>query len=521
MKRRVISLWLPRLATNRLRNRKQSAALQSGQAPLRRGYEDQSPLIVVTETGDRFLVVALNYEAEKAGLIVGMTLPDARAVFPAVTVAFADPTADAALLDRLVAWCGRYTPWAAAEGGDGIFLDVTGCAHLFGGEAAMCADLMARLENFGYVTRTALADTLGAAWALSHFGKSGTVVSSGEMGDTLSCLPVAALRLDPGTVSDLAQVGVRTIGALHNMSRASLAARFGDVVGQRLDQAFGHIREPISPRTPVVQFRARLAFAEPIALITDIERGVQHLLDDLCRKLIEAGQGGRQLLLILYRVDGEVFKTVVGAARPTCDPTRLARLFSGRLCGFEPAFGVDVMTLTASVTEPMTSVTPAMRHILPPNQAICSDGLAPLIDCLGNRLGFDQVVRLTAIESHLPERMVKATSALDDTAIFAWPLSPSRPLRLLGWPERIEAILPEQDPQASPLSFQWRRTDHEIRLSEGPERIAPEWWVEGDPTRTWDYWRVEDTMGRQFWICRHGLLRPGESPEWFMHGLFV
>ena len=487
--------------------------------------EDPAPLIVLTETGGRSLVTALDREAELTGLTMGMTLPDARAVFPAVVVVPADPAADAALLDRLVAWCGRYTPWAAVEGRDGIFLDVTGCAHLFGGEAAMCADLTARLESFGFTARAALADTPGAAWAISHFGESGTVVPSDETRETLARLPVAALRLDPATVSGLVQVGVRTVEALRNMPRAPLAARFGDVVGQRLDQVSGDIREPISPHMPVVPFRARLAFAEPIALMADIERGMRHLLDDLCQQLAQAGQGGRRLVLTLYRVDGDVFDITVGAARPARDPDRLARLFGGRLSGFEPAFGVEVMTLTASVTESMAPVAPAlsvaMRHVTAPDAAFCGDRLAPLIDCLGNRLGFDQVVRLATIESHLPERMARARPALANAVTFAWPSLPPRPLRLLRCPERIEASVPEQALQASPERFRWRRTDYEIRLAEGPERIAPEWWTDDGAAKTRDYWRVEDMAGRRFWICRHGLLWPGESAEWFLHGLFA
>ena len=454
-----------------------------------------------------------------------MTLADARAVCPGVDAVPADPVADAALLDRLVSWCGRYTPWAAAEGRGGIFLDVTGCAHLFGGEAAMRADLVRRLEGFGFTARAAIADTPGAAWAVARFDKNDAVVPSGGAGEALARLPVAALRLDPATAGGLARVGIRIIAELRNMPRAPLAARFGAAVGHRLDQASGAVREPISPRAPVVPFRARLAFAEPIALIADIERGVRHLLDDLCRRLADAGQGGRRLALTLYRVDGEVFETVVGAARPARDPDRLARLFGGRLSGFEPAFGVEVMTLTASVTEslvPTAQTLPDTMHSpAAPDESFRGDRLAPLIDCLGNRLGFDRVVRLAAVASHLPERAVRAMPALAETVDFAWAPSPPRPLHLLEWPERIAATVPEWDIHAPPERFRWRRADHDVRLAEGPERIAPEWWARDGVTKTRDYWRVEDATGQRFWICRHGLPRPAAAPEWFLHGLFA
>ncbi len=511
----MISLWLPRLPTDRLR-----------QLSRRRG-EDRSqrpPLITATETGGRFLVTALEHEAELAGLTPGMTLADARAVFPAVDVAPAEPAADAALLDRMVAWCGHYTPWAAAEGRDGILLDVTGCAHLFDGEAALCADLIRRLEKFGFAARAALADTPGAAWAVAHFGGKDTIVPPGGIREALAKLPVAALRLDPAVVGGLARIGIRMIEELRNMPRAPLTARFGAAVGQRLDQASGALREPISPRAPVTPFRARLAFAEPIALMADIERGVRHLLDDLCKRLADSGRGGRRLVLALYRVDGEVFETQVGAARPARDSDRLARLFGGRLGGFEPGFGVEVMTLAATVTEPLapTSVLlpSAVRGLADKGETLQGDRLAPLIDRLGNRIGFDRVVRLAAIESHLPERAVGAIPALAKSTAFVWspgmPLPP-RPLRLLQQPERIEVAVPDR----RPARFRWRRTDHEVCLAEGPERISPEWWKRKAETRTRDYWRIEDATGRRFWIYRRGLPQVGRTPEWFLHGLFA
>ena len=494
----------------------------------RRRFRDNRklpPLITVAETGGRFLVASVEHEAEIAGLSPGMTLADARAVCPEVNAVPADPAADAALLDRLVSWCGRYTPWAAAGGRDGIFLDVTGCAHLFAGEAAMRADLIRRLEGFGFAARAALADTPGAAWAVAHFGENSAVVPPGGTREALARLPVAALRLDPATASGLARVGIRFIEELRNMPRAPLAARFGAAVKHRLDQASGAVREPISPRAPVVPFRARLAFAEPIALIADVERGVRHLLDDLCRRLADAGQGGRRLVLTLYRVDGEVFEIVVGAARPARDPDRLARLFGGRLSGFEPAFGVEVMSLTASVTEPLVPAAvllpAATRGPADRDEAFQGDRLAPLIDRLGNRIGFDRVVRLAAVASHLPERTMRLTPALAEAADFAWAPAPPRPLRLLEWPERIAATVPEQEPDAPPVRFRWRRADHDVRLAEGPERIAPEWWARQGTTKTRDYWRVEDAAGRRFWICRHGLPRPGAAPKWFLHGLFA
>lgn len=483
-----------------------------------------APLVTTRAAGGRLLVAALDGVAEQAGLALGMTLADARAVAPESCAMPADPTADAALLDRLISWCGRYTPWVAAAGLDGIFLDASGCAHLFGtpasrGEPAMCGDLVRRLKGFGFAASAAMADTPGAAWAMAHYGADNcAIIAPGKTAAALAGLPVAALRLDAATAGTLARVGVARIAQLCAMPRAPLTARFGAGVGRRLDQASGALHEAISPRMPVTPFRAHLAFAEPIALADDIERGLDRLLKDLCRRLDRAGRGARRLALTLYRVDGEIIERQVGAARPARDPAHLARLFAGRLGGFDPGFGVEAMTLAAQGTEMLTPV--AGTALIPGDAApaqFCAEDLAPLIDRLGNRIGFEKLVRLGAHPSHLPERAVRARPALAEAMDFVWPPTPRRPLRLLAPPERIEAI-PPGDTGGPPARFRWRRADHRIHTAEGPERIAPEWWLRAGKTR--DYWRVEDTQGGCFWIYRHGVAHRDRPSQWYLHGLF-
>lgn len=461
-----------------------------------------------------------------------MTLANARAILPGLRAIPSDPEADRITLGRLAAWCTRYTPWAATgttDDADDIVLDITGCAHLFGGEESLCRDIARRFEGLGFALRLALADTPGAAWALAHYGRDGIIVPPGETVRALVPLPVAALRLDDATVGGLFRVGVRRVGDLHAMPRAPLTARFGRDAGRRLDQAFGITPEPISPHMPVAPFRSHVECPEPVALREDIERGLHRLLDELCRRLGDAGRGARRLVLSLYRVDGEIFEIAVGAARPTGDAKRLARLFGERLRGFDSGFGIEAMTLAATVSEalpdadtkPLLSTASAAGEHGP----LLAEELAPLIDRIGNRVGFNRVVRLTAFPSHLPERASRPMPALAGAMRFTWPAGPARPLRLFDRPERIKAIplSPPEHPDDPPERFRWRRVDHYVRTAEGPERIAPEWWAQALPglSGTRDYWQVEDTDGRRFWIFRHGLPRRDRAPEWFLHGLFV
>jgi protein ImuB len=516
MKRRVVSLWLTHFPVDRL-TREQGTPLQDSR---------HSPLVTTADSHDRQIVAATGRAAEQAGIAAGMTLANARAIQPALRAVPADPATDRLQLDRLATWCRRYTPWAATDGTDGIFLDITGCAHLFGGEAALCRDLARRVKGIGFAARLALADTPGAAWAVARYGRDGSVVPPGEIAAALVPLPAAALRLDDETVTALFRVGIRRIGELHVMPRAPLAARFGTGVARRLDQAFGALREPISPQRPGVPFRSHLECPEPIARQEDIATGLDRLLAELCQQLGTAGYGARRLSLSLYRVDGEVFEIAVGAARPSGDAPHLARLFGERLGGFDPGFGIEAMTLTAPVSEPLPAASTKPLLVAEPGHgdrdALLAQDLAPLIDRLGNRVGFDRVVRLGAVASHLPERAARPMPALAGPLRFDWPDGPPRPLRLFERPERIDAIPPDHD-DSPPERFRWRRVDHRVRAAEGPERIAPEWWAEAPPSLsgTRDYWRVEDESGRRFWIFRHTLPRRSHAPEWFLHGLFA
>lgn len=486
-------------------------------------------------------IVAVNPAARTGGIRPGLPLADAHAVLPELRALPADPVAEARALDRLAAWCGRYTPWTAVDGdgGDpcpgagGLWLDVTGCAHLFGGEAALLQDVLRRLEGLGFAARAALADTPGAAWAVARFGDLGgkgtAVVPAGGLRAALVPLPVAGLRLEDAAAEGLRRVGLRRIGDLIDLPRAPLAARFGDAVLRRLDQALGRVGESLSPRRPVTPLRARLAFAEPIAAPDDIAAAVRHLLAGLCRRLVEARRGARRLDLILYRADGTCAETAIGTSRPVRDAGHLERLFREKLESLDPGFGVEVMVLAASVADDLEP----QQADLTTGGAATDEELARLIDRLGNRLGAANVARLRPQASHIPEKACREETALATSAPLLAaagnndfrPMSP-RPLHLLAWPEPVEVMAPV--PDHPPLMFRWHGRPHRVVGADGPERIGPEWWLVEEPLNpeaaeraTRDYYRVEDADGRRFWLYREGVYRADRAPRWYLHGVFA
>jgi protein ImuB len=535
--RRIVSVWLPFLSTDRV-------ALHGASG------ETAPPCVLVASERGALRLVAVDPAAQRLGLAPGVALADARALIGAaagrLAVMPADPPADAACLDRLARWCTRYTPWAAIEGVDGLWLDITGCAHLAGGERRLIDDLTARLGRLGFAARAAVADTPGAAWALARFAAGDPVCPPDAQREALAPLPPAALRLPGAAVETFDRLGVRRIADLLALPHQGLAARFGDHVVVRLDQALGLVAEPISPREPTAPYRARLALAEPVVTADDVARVSDRLLAELMARLAASELGARRLRLAFYRLDGARAEAEIATSRPTRDMRALARLFAPRLEAIDPGFGIEAATLDAAVVEPLA---PAQLAFAPSARAAALEhepasdvaALAPLIDRLVNRLGSDAVVRLAPRESHLPEQAVARVSMVDalsgqasaGTSPARWthPDRSARPLRLLARPEPIDAVAPV--PDDPPLFFRWRGAFHRIARADGPERLSPEWWrlharlaerpaALGGKRTTRDYYRVEDTDGRRFWIYRNGPFRPDEPPPgWYLHGVFA
>jgi protein ImuB len=518
---RLLSLWLRRLSTDRI-------------AKLRdRSREVSSPLIIYGKRGNAELIVAVDEAAERLGLHTGLALAQARAMHPALQAIEEDAGADASLLEKIADWCLRYTPLVACDAPDGLLLDIGGCAHLYGGEEALVADLGKRIAQAGFAYNIAIAGSIGAAWAAAHCGEPGSY-AGGEERALLAPLPLAALRLPADTVAALARVGLKRIGDIVDLPRSPLTARFGAQLMRQLDRALGMEHEPLNPRLPVAPYVAEQRFAEPIAREQDVLAILARLAARLQFALERRGDGARRIELTLFRTDGEVRRLAAGCSRPLRDPAQIRALFVERLAAladeFDPGFGFDMARLSVMVAEPC-----------PPEQIGFGSGgdgaqADRLVDRLSARLGARRVRRLIAQDSHSPEIAAAAVPAQTAPADPGWQafrrfradveLAP-RPLRLLTRPEPIEAVA--EVPDGPPLRFRWRRALHEVIAAEGPERIEGAWWSEhGGPAR--DYFRVEDKAGLRFWLFRAGLYRDlvredltqgAAAPAWFLHGTFA
>ena len=504
---RVISVFLPMWPVDRLR-RQEDASAPSAEAPL----------IVAGRVGNRRLVTAACPAARGAGLRVGMPVTKAQALVPDLRVELANPREDAASLERLALWIlQRFSPIVASDLPDGVVIDSTGADHLHGGEAAMLEALLGRLTLSGITARAAIADTWGAAHALARFAADPVAIADpGTTEAAIAALPLEALRLPQAIAAGLRTLGFVTINDLMSQPRAPLTRRFGRELCRRLDQALGEASEPIEPLRPEGVVEVRRAFAEPIAAAETIARYIGKLVPQLCAALEEKGLGARRLDLLCYRVDNRIETVRVGLAVPQRDPKRLTRLLCDRIETIAPGFGIEIMTLTAAIAEPLAprqTTTSLLEEEAP--------DLSDLIDTLANRVGARSVYRVAPVSSDVPERSVARIAALAEPVGAGWPDHWPRPSRLLPRPEPIEtlALLPDHPPNW----IAWRGVRRRVRCADGPERVFGEWWKrDAELIAVRDYFRIEDEAGERFWIFRAG---DGENLEtgshrWFLHGVF-
>ena len=566
---RIASIWLPSLAIERW-------AKSSGFAP-------DAPVVLTVEGTHGPVIHAVTRAAAERGATPGARLTDARALDPRLVAAPADPAGDAALVRRLARWAGRWSPLVETDG-DGLRLDVSGVAHLFGGEEGLVRDVQRRFARMGLSVRVAIAPTAAAAWALARFSPSplegeggssrrlrkGEGLSTpsprsaslsrplppGERGftETLAPLPVAALRLDPDTVRTLERLGLKTIGALLGVPRLALARRFrgAEDVVDALDRLLGRKPQPLTAAPAEPQPRALLRLEEPATHPEAASQALERLIPELVRRLQERNLGVRRLSLSGFRVDGSVGQASVATAIPSREAKHLARLLADKAAALNPEFGFDAFALTAEWTESLDCAQDSLVE-----EPSGERELARLVDRLTVKLGPRAVRRPQRHESHLPERASGWVGAVGNpsplagqgrsgrrlrkgegatetdampphlpTATRRAPPCPARgegqtrPQRLLDRPEAIDVIY--ATPEGMPRRFVWRRAVHDIARAEGPERIAPEWWRQPSSARLRDYYRVEDQAGRRFWIYREGLAGDGRggAPGWFIHGLF-
>jgi len=498
MSSRFVSIWFPHLMTDWMTRRQ--PALKD------------IPFALALHEKNRRVVKAVNDHAQKKGVFVNMVVADCKAILPELQVFDFDPEQPSKLLSALGEWCIRYTPLVSVDLPDGLLLDAHGCTHLWGGEEDYLKDIHTRFSGFGYHTQSAMADTIGAAWAVSRFGINASIVKPNMQMEALASLPVAALRLEEPIVDRLNKLGLKTINSFISMPRTALRRRFGQALLTKVGQALGEELELMIPIRPVAAYEERLPSMEPIQTAGGIEIALKTLLEMLCQRLHRENKGLRKCTLRCYRLDGTIQSIEVGTNRPSRNESHLFKLFENKIQDIEPDLGIELFILDAPVVEELLNV----QDVLWNSGSAKESAIAELLDRLTGKTGGQAIHRYLPSQHYWPEHSYKEASSVTELPDTSWRKDLPRPLHLLPVPELIEVSVPL--PDYPPLLFKYKGVMHTIKKADGPERIEQEWWIKQSLYR--DYYCVEDETGARYWLFRLGDYNSG-NPEWFIHGFFA
>lgn len=474
----------------------------------------EAPFVLVAPDHGRMMISTANSEALKQEVTIGMVLADAKAIIPSLLYFDDKPELAAKLLKGIAEWCIRYSPVAAIDLPNGLILDITGCTHLWAGEEKYLSDISKRLSGFGYHTRIAIADTVGAAWAIARFGKDKNIIENGQQTTALLTLPPTALRIEAENVERLEKLGLRQVSSFITMPRSALRRRFGPHFLKRLDQATGYEEETIQLVKPIEPYQERLPCLEPIITATGIEIALKRLLEMMCLRLQHEGKGLRMAVFKGYRVDGKIEEISIGTHRPSANSMHLFKLFENKIATIEPALGIELFVLEAPKVE---RLSPMQEKLWDNTGGLDDIGFSELLDRISGKFGANCIHRYLPAEHYWPERSFKTTTSITEEIQKGWKAERPRPLQLLPKPERIEVTAPV--PDYPPMHFRYKGKLHKIIKADGPERIEAEWWLQEGQHR--DYYYVEDEEGHRYWLFRSGHYDDAKTWQWFIHGFFA
>jgi protein ImuB len=473
-----------------------------------------APFVLAFPDHGRMKITEVSAAAKTKGIQTGMVVANARVILPNVQVFDDKPDLSEKLLKKLCLWCIRYTPIVTVDAPNGLILDVSGCTHLWGREETYLKEIISKLKNFGYHVRAAIADTIGAAWAVCRYGKIKAIIKSNEQAEALMPLPPEALRLEADVLERLHKLGLYQISCFIGMQRSALRRRFGQQLLLRLDQALGNKDEFIEPLVPIEGYSERLPCLEPIQTATGIEIALQRLLEILCKRLQQEGKGLRAASFKGYRIDNKIEQINISTNHASNTINHLFKLFELKIATIEPALGIELFTLEASKVE---NINPLQETFWTANSSLESKEVAELLDRLESKFGNNIIHRYLPDEHHLPERSVKLADSLKQKPISAWRTDKLRPIQLLHEPQPIDVMAPI--PDYPPMNFRYKGKLHKVEKADACERIESEWWLDGGLHR--DYYIVEDEEGKRYWLFRLGHYKEEQKPSWFIHGFFA
>ncbi len=482
-----------------------------------------------------------------------------------------DTIGDRQALEELAVWCQQFSPMVSLEDAprpDSLLLDLTGIGPLFGGEAALVNRIEQAFAERRLTSRIAIAETIGAAWALAHYAESRKSEIGNRHQDAaapsqssrrlrfnnqapqqrrllvdLTSLPVAALRLAAETVARLEELGIDRIEQLLQLPRETLSSRFGFELLLRLDQAMGLVPEAVVTHKPPPEFEVEWLLEHA----TDRQEMLDFVLESLVARLAHQLAARREGVLRLeggfdlqpglspFSMPAEKRGTAppcvrfsVGLFRASAAPEHLLGLVRLRLEKLRLPAAVTAIRLTAAATGPLEMEQHAL--FVEKRDRASPRHLAALVDRLASRLGRNAVLQPQLLADAQPEHACQylplagrgresvsqktrsrgSPSRIRESRRDSSTCSPLRPLQLIDpVPLQVIAVVPE----GPPICFRAAGCEQRVVNVWGPERIETGWWRKRGVRR--DYYRVETHTGQRFWLFRRLA-----DQRWFWHGVF-
>ncbi|MDA8708124.1 DNA polymerase Y family protein [Hellea sp.] len=501
LQKRNLSVHLPCLPLDRWRRREDSRLC--------------GPFAVTEKLSNAERILNMNSHAKAHGVVAGQSLTDAAALCPDLLSEPRDILRERHLLKALQRWADKFSPRVGIVSADGLSLDITGCAHLFGGEKGISRALFEGLRDLRVTPRIGIANTQRAARGFARFSGEDIFISDSSNEYKQVCaLPVCALDMSAAIAQSVSRLGLRTIADLTAMKSSELARRFSVKLPTALDELRGHVIDPVIPAAAPKVFAAQMNLPDPIGLINDVTEVLRRLSERVCTRLADKAYGARGFTLTVRCVDSGDHHLTIGFANPTYDQASVMRQFARPIDSLLLKFGADWFRLEAINTEVFKPVQIAIGD----DGARDEEAVDQTLTTLGNRLGFDRLRRPVACDSHAPEREHASEEVVNKRPkdLNANPYIHPRP-ELSYRPARISVTTPGRPPKA----FSWKGANFITVISQGPERVSPLWWI---TQHDWlsenlrDYWRVKTVCGRKLW-----LMQCPQNPDlgWFCAGEFL
>lgn len=439
--------------------------------------------------------------AQQAGIRAGIGVAAARALAPDLQLLARDAAREAAALQALACWAGRFTPRVSLTS-DTLLLEIGSCLRLFGGLKKLVGAVSENVQSLDFTTTLAAAPTPQAAEWLAQQDVPVFCTDLSRLPRHLERLPVSVL---PQRAAEaLHRFGAETLSDVRRLPAGQLARRIGAESLHQLARAFG---EAPDLRNDFV-FPER--FALPLQLPVVVENAAALVF--AARRLVSAlagwlsvRQAGVRAMVLHLRHEHECGTTslLLKFAELTADGERFERVMRERLERLELRAPVDSLCLEAAEVAPLAGRSGTLF-----NDACAEQGnMNALLERLSARLGEPQVYRLAVHDDHRPECATRTASLQEKLPPGAAAALP-RPLWLLTAPESLREV------DGRP----YRRG--QLELLGGPERIESGWWGSdeaadvGDIRR--DYFVARSPDERWLWIYRE-CRAPG---GWFLHGYF-